>query len=609
MSSPQFASRHLKARPHRGENMIRARRLFRRQLRRISYRYTSRQIICCLFAVALITMVVSAIVWRQVRYIRRYNQFYSHAVEASHTGDYEEALMLLRRAAAVRDTDEVSLLMADCYAAMGNYEKSLELLRSLDRSNTDIRHKIDEMEQGRSEKLNAEIVRLAGQEFQIELAALALPAAGLHDADLRELVRLYALTTLSLPDNALSDISPLSVLGGLTHLNLSGNQISDIQALSSLVSLRSLALDGNPIRDLTPLCALSTLTTLSIRGMSVTPEQLQLLTTSLPGCAILSDSPDGSGAQISMGGLTFPDSVTQLDLSDLELSDISALSACRSLTRLNLSENSISDLSPLMDIPGLQELNIDNNTVSNLRPLMALHSLSSIHAEHNAISSTVPLSGLTQLNSLYLSDNPVTDYSGLEKLTSLQTLELRNTGLLNADLGILSHIAGLKYLDIRDNAGISSDAFHSLSAALVSCEIEHSKLVTMLELGGMLFPQDAETIEINNATEIDLSTIQQFTQLETLKIRGAKLKNIYPLQNCTTLRHLDLACNSIEDITPVAFLYELESLDLSSNYFSLVTPFFSLTRLTELNLSGNPIPPDQLDRLRGALPNCKIIYD
>jgi Leucine-rich repeat (LRR) protein len=50
-------------------------------------------------------------------------------------------------------------------------------------------------------------------------------------------------------------------------------------------------------------------------------------------------------------------------------------------------------------------------------------------------------------------------------------------------------------------------------------------------------------------------------------------------------------------------------LHLSSNYFSMVTPFFSLTNLTELNLSGNPIPPDQLDRLRNALPNCKIIYD
>ena len=608
MSSLQAAPKRSKAPPRRKQT-LRAKRLFKRLIRRISFRYTSRQIICFLLTIVMVTVLISAIVWRQVREAHRYSQFFSQAADAIRAENPEEALMLLRRAAAVRDTDEVTLMMADCYASMGNYEKSLELLRQLDRADTAVRQKIDEMELERSEKINAEKVRLVGQEFSTELSTLALPDAGLHDADLKELVRLYALTSLSLPDNALRDISALSVLGGLTHLNLSNNQIADIQPLSALLGLRSLTLDGNPIRDLSPLCSLSMLTTLSIRGMTVTPEQLQLLATSLPGCAILSDSPDGLGAQISMGGQTFPDSITQLDLTDCGISDISALSACRSLTKLDISSNSISDLSPLMDIPGLQELNIDNNNVSNLRPLMALNSLCIIHAEHNAIASTVPLSGLGQLNSLYLSDNPITDYSGLEKLSALQTLELRGTALSNADLSILSHIGSLRTLDIQDNAGISTDAFNTLRAALAFCEIKHSELVTMLELGGALFPQDSVSIEISNASEIDLSSIYLFNQLESLKIRGANLKNIYPLQALSSLRHLDLACNSIEDVTPVATLYDLETLDLSSNYFSMVTPFFSLTKLTELNLSGNPIPPDQLDRLRNALPNCKIIYN
>ena len=610
MSSPQSSSRPSKgSRPTGRKKTRKPRLLFTRLIRRITSRFTSRQIISFVLAAALVTVLISAVIWRQVREVYRYNQCYNQAVKACDVGNYEEALMLLRRASTVRATDDVTLLMADCYAAMGNYEKSLELLRRLDHSNAEIRRKIDQMEQSRSEKINAEKVRLAGQEFEIELSALALPGAGLNNADLKELVRLYALTSLTLSDNALSDISALSSLGGLTHLNLSGNQIADIGPLSALVSLRSLTLDGNPVQDLSPLCSLSMLTTLSIRGMTVSPEQLQLLTTSLPGCAILSDNPDGSGAQISLGGQSFADSVTQLDLSDHDLSDISALSACRSLTKLDLSGNSISDLSPLMDIPGLQELIIDGNNVSNLRPLMALHSLQVIRAEHNAIGSTVPLSGLTQLSSLYLSYNPVTDYSGLEKLTSLQTLELRGTGLSNADLSVLSHIHSLNYLDIQENAGIGTDAYNSLNIALSHCEIVHSELVTMLELGGSMFPQDSTSIEITNASEVNLASIYLFNRLETLKIRGASLKNIYPLQNMSTLRHLDLACNKIEDITPVASLYDLETLDLSSNYFSMVTPFFSLTNLTELNLSGNPIPPDQLDRLRNALPNCKIIYD
>ena len=157
-------------------------------------RFTSRQIISFLLAAALVTVMISAVIWRQVGEVHRYNQCYNQAVKACDLGNYEEALMLLRRASAVRTTDEVTLLMADCYAAMGNYEKSLELLRRLDRSNAEIRRKIDQTEQSRSEKINAEKVRLAGQVFDLDLAVLALPSAGLNNTDLKELVRLYALT-------------------------------------------------------------------------------------------------------------------------------------------------------------------------------------------------------------------------------------------------------------------------------------------------------------------------------------------------------------------------------------------------------------------------------
>ncbi len=610
MSPPRTAPGRPRSPTPGGKRKSRSlRRLLKRLSKRLSTRLSSRRFIPCLLAAVLVTVLIAAFVWRQVEGPHRYGVLYGQAVKASDAGQYEEALMLLRRASLLRETDEAQLLMADCYAAIGNYDKSLELLRRMDRANTEIRSKIDEMEQCRSDKINAEKVRLAGQEFTLDLAALSLPGAGLVDEDLAALVRLYALTSLSLPDNALRDISPLSGLGGLTHLDLSRNQITSVQPLSSLVSLRSLTLDGNPIQDLTALSALSTLTTLSIRGMAVTDEQLQLLSNALPGCAILSDSPDGSGAQISMDGQTFPDSVTELDLSGRELSDISALSACRSLIKLDLSDNHISDLSPLMNIPGLKELYIDSNNISNLRPLMALQSLQLIRAEHNAVGSTVPLSGLTQLNQLDLSYNPITDYTGLEKLGALQSLELRGTGLSNADLTVLSGIHSLKYLDIQENPGLGIEAFNALKAALASCKIEHAELVTMVELGSAAFPQDTTSIEISNVPEVDLASIYHFTKLETLKIRGTDLRNIYPLQSLSTLRHLDLACNHIEDVTPVASLYDLETLDLSSNYISMVTPFFSLTSLTELNLSGNPIPPDQLERLQYALPNCKIIYD
>ena len=59
--------------------------------------------------------------------------------------------------------------------------------------------------------------------------------------------KLSTLSTLSLENNQISDIQPLSNLTNLTSLNLYNNQISDIKPLSNLTKLTDLYLPRNPI--------------------------------------------------------------------------------------------------------------------------------------------------------------------------------------------------------------------------------------------------------------------------------------------------------------------------------------------------------------------------
>ena len=53
----------------------------------------------------------------------------------------------------------------------------------------------------------------------------------------------------------------------------------------------------------------------------------------------------------------------------------------------------------------------------------------------------------------------------------------------------------------------------------------------------------------------------------------------------------------------------LETLDISGNKLSSVDVFVTMTGLKELNLSGNNISPEQIERLRFALPGCNIIFE
>jgi len=561
------------------------------------------------FLAAFVLVFIIAVVVGLATEKRRYQSYFDLASRSFEAGDYDSALSNLRRASAIDETEDCLRLAADCYEAQGNLEKALEYLRRLDLNEEWVRERIARLEQMREARSRADLIEIAGQEYPPETSSLVLKESGLTDADLANVVRLYALSSLTLAGNQLSDIGALSELGGLTMLDLSRNRISDLRPLSSLSGLRSLYLDENPILDFSPLYGLSGLTTLSIRGIEISDRQLEELSLALPNCAIHSEAVRESVPDITLGGVTFKSDVTELDLSGMQLTDISVISACRSLHSLDLSNNQIGDLSPLMDLQELEWLNISNNRVSDLRPLMAMQSLRTIYADGNLIQSTVPLGSLENLVELYLSANPLSDFSGLAKLSGLETLFLEDVGLTDESLSLLQGMTGLRVLSLYDNPALTGEAVDALKSALRSCLVQHAPLVYTVEIAGIRVRRDVTELDLSNTGVTDLSALTLLSGLETLNLRGNPLENVYSLQILTSLRHLDLACNQIRDASPLASLVNLETLDVSGNQISLIKPFFSLTNLRELNLSGNPIPADEIERLRSALPDCHIICD
>lgn len=560
--------------------------------------------------VAVVVLITTLAVCLRVASDKRsYSEYYSRAVQSYYAGNYDSALTDLRKAANISKTDECMMLMADCYETLGNLDKALEILRMLDTRDPVVAERIAAIENARDMLASASKVKIADKEYDIGTPALTLKDMALTDEVLDGVSKLYALTSLNLSGNSLTDVEKLSTLGGLTTLDLSGNSISDLDPLSKLGGLRILYIDNNPICDFSALYKLSNLTVLSIKGIEISEDQLKELSEALPNCAIHSDNAAEDVPEISLMGVTFKSDVEELDLSNMGITDISALSICRNLKRLNLNGNSVSDLMPLMDIPGLEKLYIKDNIVTDLRPLMALTTLKSINAEGNGISSTVPLSYLANLTELHLAGNPISDYSGLSKLSSLETLGLENTGLKDEDLEHLKGMSSLKLLTIYDNPELGGEAVDQLGAAIATCYIEHSELVYSVEIGGVSFRQDAAEVELNNKGLTDISAIGLFNKLEKLSLRGNSLENIYILQFVPGVKHLDLACNNISDATPLAYLSRLETLDVSSNSLNSVTPFINLSNLKELNISGNDISADQIEKLRLALPACNVIAD
>ena len=189
------------------------------------------------------------------------------------------------------------------------------------------------------------------------------------------------LTTLSLQENNLRDLTPLAQLTQLTELDLSNNNISDITPLAQLTQLTKLSLagfpSGNEVSDLTPLAQLTQL--------------------------------------------------TALDLShNKNIRDLSPLSGLTHLTELNLRDNNISDLTPLAQLIQLIELDLWGNEISDLTPLAQLTQLTELELTGNNINDITPLAQLTQLTELAIGFNNISDITPLAQLTQLTTIWYRN---------------------------------------------------------------------------------------------------------------------------------------------------------------------------------------
>lgn len=567
------------------EQGSRAEEIIREQAERREHKRKKKLIIICAAIVAALAAMLALILLLKTGGAEKdYDKAFSRAQEYYYSGDYDNALSKLREVMEIKKTDECLLLMSRCYEAKYDYVNAIAILESSTSGDEKIKTEIERLKKAKEDYDSGKIVVICGEQYDVETTVLDLSGKGAGSAALKDIAKLTELTSLKLSDNKISELDFLSSLKKLSSLDLSNNKISDISPLKKLSSIRTLHLDGNEIKDFSPLYGLDSLSMLTIGDMDIKQSQLKKLKEELPDCIIYSDDAKEDVIEIKLGGKTFDNNVTELDLSGCDVHDISLLSVCTKLKKLDLSDNSISDISALVDIPELAELDLSNNRISDISPLMSVSKLTYLNLAGNRIKSVAALQDLTSLTELNLSSNELGGIAAVGRLTNLKTLWMDDTGLKDASLEELYGLKNLKKLSIKDNSELSEAAVTTLQKKLSGCTISHSELKREIVLGGKSFACDAETVEANGLGLSDISKVSGFSNV----------------------KHLDLSNNSISRLSPLSQLKTLETLDLSNNRISDVSALTSLKNLKQLWLGGNSISADQLQSLKAALPNCYI---
>ena len=141
--------------------------------------------------------------------------------------------------------------------------------------------------------------------------------------------------------------------------------------------------------------------------------------------------------------------VTELDLSESYITEISGIEQCANLQSLNLAGNAVSDLRPLAGLTRLEELDLSGNSVSDLTPISGLESLTSLTLKNNLISDLSGLEGAAALSELDLAFNYISDITNISGLTKLTSLNLTDNNISN--ISALTNITALKTLYLGEN--------------------------------------------------------------------------------------------------------------------------------------------------------------
>lgn len=277
------------------------------------------------------------------------------------------------------------------------------------------------------------------------------------------------------------------------------------------------------------------------------------------------------------------ENVTELNLSNSNISDISELKYFVSLKKLYLSKNEIVDVTPLSALKCLSRLELDDNKI-NINTISSLYNNEdfNLNLSGNNITDISALRNLTNLSILSLKKNNITNINPIANLTNLKSLDINENQI--SDISPLANLKKLKILKINKNIIEDLSPLTSL-IKLEDLYLNDNKIKDISSLASLI---KLKYLNLNNNEIIKISAVSNLTDLNSLLLANNKIKDISALSNLKRLSDLNLYMNDIEDITSLRNIDVAFRLNLGKNN---ITDISSITALPTgyLNLEGNKI--------------------
>ncbi|MCW7999956.1 hypothetical protein CFK35_19020, partial [Clostridium sp. cpc1] len=244
----------------------------------------------------------------------------------------------------------------------------------------------------------------------------------------------------------LDNIDNIKYLKNLEYLSIAGTDVVNIDVVKELINLKKLDITGCTKINTEILSHLSNVEIIGNETVMFADKALEkeireliknysepIYKRQLSSITKLELS--GKGIKDLQGLESMKDTLTYLDLSNNEISDISSLKGLINLNKLVLHKNKIGSIKPIEYLKSLKELDLSNNIIGDITALGGLSQLTRLDLSKNGVVSIANLSGLENLQYLSLYENKISEgEESLKKLYSLKELYLKNSGVSNFDV-------------------------------------------------------------------------------------------------------------------------------------------------------------------------------
>ena len=378
--------------------------------------------------------------------------------------------------------------------------------------------------------------------------------------DLTGLEHAKRMSALTLYENLLFNIRPLTDATGLTWLVLHAASVTDIAPLRNMRSLTSLSLSFNPIRDFSPVSGLVNLEYFGFVGCYLFEGDAWHRRYGLNDCI-----DDGRVQLPDISPLGNLRRLEHLIIRDTTLDDIGPIFFLNGLQSLDLEHNNIHDVSPLFPLTALRFLNLRRNRIIEIDEVFFLQALTYLDLAWNQISDISPLFPLRELTELHLNGNRIQAIDALFGLVKLRELTLKYNQV--SDLLPLCALRALETLDVSNN------------------RVE--RIPDCVDPAPSFAPEPARS----SHSQRHGARVSNLGALTRLNASGNLISDLEPLSAYPNLTHLDLEQNSITDLGPLLTIRNLEEVKLSGNPLSPHSIFIHLAALRANGASVSAVAP------------------